>query len=288
MKFLLKYSFIFLLLILIFFQFIKIDTHYFDTKFSSIPDQVSLQGLECIGEKNELFIITECDGGCLYKLNDPSKITSFRNTDKTRVVDVDFMAHPTSLIKKDNIGIVVNSLMRMPSFVTSYDFKKHIELGVLSNEVIKNSFSLEEYRALHIELVKFDEDEYIILQGIKNSKPTFEFLKIDDLPFFGEVGLNIRDFNPICEMSSPTKIQNLYWDNDNSQLFLSRNVIGSRGSKLDQIKFINPESLKKGICPNFTTIKSTIFLTSSELEAYSKCGDSEYFLYNIDKKVYKR
>ena len=294
MKFFLKHSYIYkvliliLILILIFFQFIKIDIHYFDTKFKALPDSLSLQGLECIGEKNELFIISETDGGLIYKLKDPPIIASFKNTDKTTLKEVNFMAHPTSLIKKDNTGIVVNSFTRMPSVITSYGFKEHIELGVLSNEIIKNSFLLEGYKSLHIELVKFDEDEYIILHSIKNSRPTFEFIKGDDLPFLAEVGSNIRNFNPICEISSPTKIHNLYWDSDNSKLFLSRNIIGSRGSKLDQIKFINPQSLKNGICPNFVTTKSTIFLTSRELEGYSKCGDSEYFIYNHDQVIYKR
>ena len=51
-------SILILILILIFFQFIKIDTHYFDTKFKALPGSLSLQGLECIREKNELFIIS--------------------------------------------------------------------------------------------------------------------------------------------------------------------------------------------------------------------------------------
>jgi hypothetical protein len=83
--------------------------------------------------------------------------------------------------------------------------------------------------------------------------------------------INIISFKPICEISTPNKIQSMFWDKDNCSLFLSRNIIGSRGGRIDEIKFNNLNMLVKGICPSFKTVNATIFLSIKELEGYSKC-----------------
>jgi len=266
-----KFSYVISILIIIFFFLPKIDTHFFDEKHNL--DINNAQGLECLGGNNELFIIDGAFGGILYKFKPFTKIASFKNNDKNTQAAINFMAHPTSLIKIENTGVVVNAQQRVAPKITTYNFEKHLIKKFLNDDVIHKVTNKPEYAGLKIDMVSFDNDKYILLSGKKNNISVIEFINKDYL-------------TSICEIAVPNS-QNLFWNNSTNKLTQSRNLIGYKGSKLNKIEFLNPESLKEQICPHFNISRSTIFLTLKELEDYSQCGNYEYYLYN-DGTLYER
>jgi len=258
--------------------YLDIDSHFFDKKH--ILNTVNAQGLECLGDKNELFIIDDDGlGGMLYKFRPFVKIASFQNNYKKSQSEISFMAHPTSLVKIENTGIVVNSQQRVAPKIAIYDYEKHLIEKYLNDNVIHNVVQKPDYAGLKIELVNFNDDKYILLAGNKINSTLGKNVSVIEF-------INKDDLTSICEINVPYS-QNMFWNKDTEELVLSRNVLGYRGSKITKIKFSNQELLKKQICPNFEISQPTFFLILKELEGFSQCGNFEYFLY-VDGTLYER
>jgi hypothetical protein len=290
MKMIIRHKYSVLIILILFFILIipqKFDSHIFDTK--TVLGFENLQGLECLKENNELYIISTENGGSLHEGNSLSKVASFQNPDRNYDKAINFMANTNSFIKIGEIGIAVNTSTRIAPNITTYDFEKHMSSGFLSNDVVLSVLPQNDYKTLHIELVNFGEENYILTSGNKkNSTPILEFLKMNKTNALTENGLNIPKINSVCQIPGKSRTQNIYWDDSRSELVLARNSFFTRGSRIDRIKFLNPELLSQGICPSFKIVSSTLLLTHKELEAYSRCGNSEYFLYNHTSSLYER
>mgnify|MGYP003964164683 FL=1 len=243
------------------------DTHYFDKRYDF--ENFDAQGLECLeGKSGGLYIIAGKDGGELYSFDKGMRVASFKRPEQNTQKSISFLSHPTSLVlRKDGSGVVVNSMLRLPPKIVVYEFDMHLSDGYLTRDSIISITEENDFKGLRVELVDFKEKPYLVLVGDQGNGSTMRFVNGDTL-------------NQICDIDIGGHVQNIFWNKKNQSLVLSKNIISSTGSLIQEIKFSDTDLLEGNICPIYKRVKTTFFITPHELEAYAQCNNKEYFLYN--------
>jgi hypothetical protein len=267
-----------LILFLIF--FIALVSYYFigksfyklDISKNYIYPNKNFQTLECIDEK---LLVVEDNGDIFeFKEGNLKFIFSLNRKEASSVKQRQILVHTNSLVKfKDNKMYASNSIKRLPASILSFKFTEAVKKGFISEDNMKIIQRVDGIKSIHIE-------EFI--PKYTNKKFLIKFEKKDTNNFY-DASLHNSNFTlEICDLNIFEKqLQNLYFDQLNSSLYVVKNIFAKRGAQINIYNLINQNN---EICPQITKHKIKRFITMMELEAFEKCNGIEYYLLINNKK----
>ena len=241
----------------------KYDFVFHNNKYQISWENMNLQGIECINNE----IILTSSGAEIFKLKGDTliKLGEFIRYDEEFYNNKHILAHTNSIVLFDNRNIfVLGNLSSSSPVLAKINYDNFLKKKTLVNVDILEMYFKNDFDSLHIEKFPFLSKDYLLIGGRKNGKNLIQLY-------------DVNTKKAKCNYYVDDNIQNIFWDYERNTLNLSQNVIGYYGGKLENFVLLQNDSYTD--CPQFEIQTKKIIVTLKELQGYTICNMSKYYLY---------